>query len=150
LLSALNAYSATVAGVVADATGATVPGARVVLRGLATGQESVVETGPDGRFQFEVTESGTYLVIFSRTGFSQAARTVIVESSQDKIDLPVQMEIGGLTVEVSVTAARAERENRQIPLHVDSVSQTAIEQNNPLSTGDALSLAANVTPVGNG
>ena len=51
---------------------------------------------------------------------------------------------------VVVTAARAERETRQIPLHVETITSAAIEQANTLSTGDALTTAANITPVGNG
>jgi hemoglobin/transferrin/lactoferrin receptor protein len=49
-----------------------------------------------------------------------------------------------------VTAARAERETRQIPLHVETITRASIEQANTLSTGDALSSVANITPVGNG
>ena len=55
-----------------------------------------------------------------------------------------------MSAEVSVTAARAARETTQIPLHVDTITRAAIEQTNTLSTGDALTLAANITPVGNG
>ena len=49
-----------------------------------------------------------------------------------------------------VTASRAERDSRQIPLHVETITSAAIEQTNPISTGDALTMAANITPVGNG
>ena len=132
LFAAQSASSATLSGMVSDATGGALPGTRVVLRGVATGQESAVDTGPDGRFQFDISSAGTYLVIFKRTGFSEAARTVVIGSAEEKIDLPLRLELGGLTTEVSVTVARAERENRQIPLHVDSISQTAVEQSNPL------------------
>ena len=150
LLCALSADAASVGGVVSDPSGAVLPGARVVMRGVATGQESVVETGADGRFQFDVPTAGAYLLIFTRPGFSEAARTVILNSPQETIDLPIQLDLGRVTAELSVTAARAERENRQIPLHVDSISSAAVEQSNALSTGDALSVTANITPVGSG
>jgi len=52
--------------------------------------------------------------------------------------------------EVGGRASRSEREGGQIPLHVDTISKAAVEQANTLSTGDALTTAANVTPVGNG
>ena len=150
ILSALPIRAATVTGSVSDASGATVSGARVVLRGVATGQEWFAETGADGRFQFDAPSAGAYLLIFTRTGFSEAARTVIVNSPEETLDVSIQLELGKITTEVSVTAARAERENRQIPLHVDSISSAAVEQSNPVSTGDALSVTANITPVGNG
>ena len=142
--------AATVRGVVADPTGASIAGALVVLRGLASGQESSVETDVDGRFGLEAPAAGTYLVIVTRVGFSQAARTVIVAGPDDVVDLPVQLELRGLTAEVTVTAARAEREVRQIPLHVETLTAQAIGQSNALSTGDALATIANITPVGNG
>jgi len=62
----------------------------------------------------------------------------------------VRLEVGGFNAEVSVTAARASRETRQIPLHVDTITRVAIERANTLSAGDALTLSANITPVGNG
>jgi outer membrane receptor protein involved in Fe transport len=150
LLAAAEAGAATISGVVSDATGSVVPGARVVLRGVATGQESAAETGDDGRFAFETSQLGAYLVIVTRSGFSEAAKTLTVASLSETLDASIQLELGGVATEVSVTAARAERENRQIPLHVDSISRAAVEQSNALSSGDALSAAANITPVGNG
>jgi outer membrane receptor protein involved in Fe transport len=121
-----------------------------VLRGVATGQESSVETDAEGRFRLEVPTPGTYLVIVTRSGFSEAARTVAIVRPDEELDVPVRLELGVLSAEVSVTAARAERETRQIPLHVDTITRGAVEQSNPLSTGDALAGAANITPVGNG
>ncbi len=150
LLFTLPVGAASLGGVVSDPSGGVLPGARVVMRGVATGQESVAETGADGRFSFDVPAAGSYLLIFTRSGFSEAARTVIVNSTQDTVEVSVQLDLGRITAELSVTAARAERENRQIPLHVDSISSAAIEQINPISTGDALLVTANVTPVGNG
>ena len=149
-LAALPAGAATISGLVSDATGGALPGTRVVVRGVATGQEAVVETGADGRFQLNVPTSGTYLVTFTRYGFSEAARTIIISEADTTLDLSTQLDIGKTNVEVSVTAARAERENRLIPLHVDSISAAGIQQSNSLSTGDALSGTANITPVGNG
>jgi len=150
LLLAIPADAATVRGSVSDATGGLLPGARVVMKGVATGQESSVETGVDGRFQFDAAAPGTYLIIVTHDGFSDAARTIAIVEADATLDLPVQLEVGGLSAEVTVTATRAERETRQIPLHVESISRAAIEQANTLSTGDALAKVANVTPVGNG
>jgi len=147
---AASADAATISGAVSDVTGATLPATRVVMRGVATGREMSVDTGTDGRFSFDVPAAGTYLVIVTRSGFSQAARTVVVESADARIDVPIQLELGALSADVTVTAARAERETRQIPLHVETMTKGAIEQTNPLSTGDALSMAANINPVGNG
>ena len=77
LLLAGPSDAATVRGAVSDATGGLLSGAHVIMRGLATGQESSVETSDEGRFEFEGAAPGTYLIIVTRAGFSEAARTVV-------------------------------------------------------------------------
>jgi hemoglobin/transferrin/lactoferrin receptor protein len=150
VLAAAPVLAATVRGVVSDVTGAALPGSHVVLRGVATGQESETDTGADGRFQVDVPSAGTYLVIITRPGFSQAARTVVIDSAEAVVDVGVQLDLGVFSAAVSVTAARSERETRRIPLHVETVTRASIEQDNTLSTGDGLTTVANITPVGNG
>lgn len=150
VLAATSAWAATVTGKVTDVTGAVLPGATVILRDVATGRGRTITTGADGRYTFDAPETGTFLVLVTRRGFSEAARTVVVRQAEQHIDLPVQLEIGVLSAEVSVTATRTTREIRQIPLHVEILSGAALEQTNPLSTGDALASLANVTQVGNG
>jgi outer membrane receptor protein involved in Fe transport len=150
LSSVVSASAATIRGVITDTTGAAVGDTRVVLRDVATRREFVVVTGPDGRYEFDVPATGTYLVSVAREGFSEAAATVVVETAEQTLDVPLRLEVGSLSAAVVVTASRAERESRQIPLHVDTVTRTAVEQTNQTSTGDALTMAANITPVGNG
>jgi hemoglobin/transferrin/lactoferrin receptor protein len=150
VLMAAPAFAATVRGVVSDATGSALPDSHVVLRGVATGQESATDTGADGRFQLEAPAAGTYLVIVTRPGFSEAARTVVIDSPEAAVDVAVQLELGVFSAEVSVTAARSERETLRIPLHIETITRASIEQDNTLSTGDALTTVANITPVGNG
>jgi hemoglobin/transferrin/lactoferrin receptor protein len=149
-LWAFPVSAATVRGQVTDPTGAPLPDARVVVRSLASGQEVEGQSGNDGRFEVQTPGTGTFLVIVQRTAFAEAARTVTLSTEDATVDLPIALDLGSFASAVSVTAARAEREIRQIPLHVDSVSAAAIEQANPLSTGDALAMAPNVTQVGNG
>src|SRR5262245_17107437 len=150
VFAAAPAFAATVRGVVSDVTGAGLPDSHVVLRGVATGQESETDTGTDGRFQFEGATPGSYLVFFTRTGFSEVARTIVIDTADATVDVPVQLDLGVFSAAVSVTAARSERETRQIPLHVETLTRGSIEQDNTLSTGDALATVANITPVGNG
>ncbi|MGE0461706.1 MAG: TonB-dependent receptor [Vicinamibacterales bacterium] len=150
LTCGLPAFAATIRGVVTDTSGAPVAGTRVVLRDVATRQEVVVETGADGRYEVEAPTPGTYLVSVTREGFAEAAQTVIVESAEQQLDVPLSLEVGSVTAAVVVTAARAERDTKQIPLHVDTITKAAVEQTNQTSTGDALTMAANITPVGNG
>ena len=93
---------------------------------------------------------GTFLLIASHRGFADAVRTVVVVRADQKSDVPLPLVLAGLSSEASVTAARADREIRDIPLHVETLTADAVAQTNPLSTGDALAAVANITPVGNG
>lgn len=148
--AALPASAATVRGVVTDSTGAPLPEARITVRSVASGAEIVEMSGQDGRFEIQTPSAGTYLVIVERAAFAEAARTITLESDSASIELPMTLELGSFASAVSVTAARAEREIKQIPLHVDTMGAAEIEETNPLSTGDALASAPNVTQVGNG
>ena len=78
--AALPAEAATINGVISDVTGAALSGARVVIRDVATGQESFVETDGEGRYRLDAPALGAYLVIVSRAGFSQSARTVVIDT----------------------------------------------------------------------
>ncbi|MEP7117607.1 MAG: TonB-dependent receptor [Acidobacteriota bacterium] len=147
---AVPALAATVTGVVTDSSGAPLAGTRVVLRSVASGAEVEARTGADGRYTIPAPGAGTYLVLVLRPSFSEAARTISLDTDAQTLDVPVQLDLGSFASTVSVTAARAEREIKQIPLHVETIGAAAIEQANPLSTGDALATAANVTQVGNG
>ena len=144
------AVAGTVTGRIVDVTGAVLVGAKVVLRDLATGREVVVQTGADGRYQIDTPATGVFLVIVTRPGFSEVARTVVLTSPDQRVELPLQLSIGAMQADVSVTASRAERETRRLPLHVETLLGAAIASTNPLSTGDALATVANITPVGNG
>ena len=150
LCAAVPVSAATVRGTVLDATGGGLPAARVSLRDIATGQETVVETDSLGAYVVEAPAAGTYLVVVTRSGFSEAARTVVVPSAEADVDVSFVLDLGGISTEVSVTANRAEREVRRIPLHVETIGEAAVAQINPLTTGDVLATAVNVTPVGSG
>lgn len=140
----------TVTGTITDVTGAALPKAQIILREVATGRETTVTSDAEGKYTVNGTSDGAYLVIVTRQGFNEAARTIVATTGTPKVALDVQLELGALTSEVSVTAARADREIRQIPLHVETISGAAVNQTLPVSTGDALTSVANITPVGNG
>jgi outer membrane receptor protein involved in Fe transport len=145
-----QAEAASIRGVVTDVSGAPVAGTPVVVRDVATRQELVVQTGPDGRYETQLPAAGTYLISVTREGFSEAAQTVVVESADQVLEVPLTLDVGSVSSAIVVTATRAERARRQIPLHVETLTRAAVERTNQTSTGDALTMAASVTPVGNG
>lgn len=142
--------AAQIAGTVTDPSGAVVPNARVVVREIATGVERQAETDSQGHYEAEAPAVGTYLVIVTREGFSAFTRTVDVTSPSDRIDVPAALDLGLSSIQLTVTPARSERDQRQIPLHIETLPKDAILGANTLSTGDAIASAVSVTPVGNG
>jgi hypothetical protein len=95
LLCASPAIAATITGLVSDPAGAGVPGARIVIREIATGREIATQTKADGRYDVEVDATGTYLVVATRPGFSEAARTISIVRLDQKVDVPLALALGG-------------------------------------------------------
>ncbi|MBM3726593.1 MAG: carboxypeptidase regulatory-like domain-containing protein [Acidobacteria bacterium] len=71
-----------ISGVVQDAAGSPVAGARIVIRNLETGHESRHATGPDGRYLARPLPAGTYRVTVTRTGFRAVRLFVEVEDGR--------------------------------------------------------------------
>lgn len=149
VVCAQAASAAQITGTVTDPSGAVVPKAQVVVREIASGVEIQTESDAEGRYRAE-TSTGSYLVIVTRDGFSPFSRTVDVAAASDQIDVTAALELGLNSIQLTVTPARAERDQRQIPLHVETLPKDALLSANPLSTGDAIASAVSVTPVGNG
>lgn len=150
LVCAPTVSAAQIAGTVTDPSGAVVPSAQVVVRDIASGVEIRTESDAAGRYQADAPSAGTYLVIVTREGFSPFSRTVEVANASDRLDVPAMLELGLNSIQLTVTPARAERDQRQVPLHVETLPREALLNANPLSTGDAIATAVSVTPVGNG
>lgn len=60
----------TIQGTVADETGALVPGAKVVLKHLATGVERTLSTDGEGRYTAPLLEVGDYEITVTASGFA--------------------------------------------------------------------------------
>ena len=142
--------ASNLAGTATDPSGAPVVAARVVLHNLATGAEVATESDGEGRFRFDGLSVGIYRVVVQRDGFSEDARTVSLADPSETFELGFVLRPGGLTVGVTVTATRNERDPLLVPLDVTSIDRNQLVRSMPLSTGDALVQAPNITPVGIG
>jgi hypothetical protein len=91
--------------VVTDGSGASVPGATVVVRNAATnaGRERV--TDPDGRATFVVLPPGTYEATVNLDGFKQYRDPSVVLSVGQPATLPVVLEVGPISEAVEVRGA---------------------------------------------
>ena len=94
-----------VRGIVADAQGASIAGAAVVLRDEATKIERATTSNGSGEYVFSAVAPGTYSVAVTVTGFQRSERRGIVVDSGNTIPLDMAMSVGSTSESVEVTAA---------------------------------------------
>jgi hemoglobin/transferrin/lactoferrin receptor protein len=93
----------TVSGVVLDAAGGAVPGARLTLSTARQNGAGTAETGPDGRFRFADVQPESYVLTTEKSGFS-ASRTALRVEPGRGADITVKLAIQAMSSEVTVTA----------------------------------------------
>jgi hypothetical protein len=107
LVSALSALAqettGTIKGRVVDSQGLAVPGATVTLTGTQGAKNTA--TDAEGRFTIPFLTPGTYTVRGELQGFKAVEQPGIAVSLGQTVDLPLKMEVGGLTETVQVTAS---------------------------------------------
>ena len=98
--------SGSIRGVVKDAQGALVPGAKVVLVDVAQGDNRELTTNSDGVFFFNPLKPSLYKVMVEASGFKKYERSEIRVSANDRLDLPdIQLAIGAITDSITVEAS---------------------------------------------
>jgi outer membrane receptor protein involved in Fe transport len=94
--------SGQIAGTVLDATGATVGGAKVIVKSVETGLTRETTTNSAGIYTFSNLRPDAYEVSVSANGFQTFSERVQV-SVGSKTDVPVQLTVGSATQTVEVT-----------------------------------------------
>jgi Carboxypeptidase regulatory-like domain len=95
-------YRATILGEVVDAHRGAIPKATVKATQEGTNLSKETETNSEGIYTLPFLEPGTYTITVSASGFQTVKRTGIVLRVADKQNLPVTMEVGQVTQEVTV------------------------------------------------
>jgi outer membrane receptor protein involved in Fe transport len=103
-LPALVAAQATgtVSGVVADPTGAVLPGATVEVRSAATGQVRTATTGSEGFYTVPLVSPGRYEVKGSLSGFQSVTRTNVSVSVSETARVNLTLPVGSVTETVTI------------------------------------------------
>jgi hypothetical protein len=98
--------SGSIRGVVRDAQGGLVPGAKVVLIDVAQGDNRDVTTNTEGVFFFNPLKPSMYKVTVEASGFKKYERSEIRVSANDRLDLPdIQLSVGNVTDSITVEAS---------------------------------------------
>ena len=95
--------SGTIRGRIVDAQGLPVPGVSVTATGPQGVKSATSET--DGRFTFPFLTPGTYSVRAQLQGFKSVEQQNLTVGLGQTLDLPLKMEVGGLTETVQITAS---------------------------------------------
>ncbi len=99
-----QAVTGSLLGTVTDASGATVPEAKVTITEVKTGISRGMQTNESGNYSFPALEPGEYRVTIERAGFRTAVKdgvTVLVNST---VRADMVLEPGAVTEKVTVVA----------------------------------------------
>ncbi len=108
--------TARIRGVVADQSGAVIPGATVTATSDSTGISQQVVTDNDGTFTFLQLAVGTYTVKAEKSGFRTYVASKIQLVLNQVFVLNFTLEVGEVTQEVSVQANAAQVESTNMQL----------------------------------
>lgn len=143
LLLSIPAFAQTrgsLSGIVNDANGAAVPGAKITAKHVATGEEFQVTTDAQGAFVLPSVPLGKFIVNVEATGFKRTeAQDVIVEvGTPTKLTIP--LEVGQVSEAVVVSAGTQEIVNTSNPT-LTNVINTQQVKDLPLNGRNPIDLA---------
>src|SRR5437867_1890488 len=95
----------TIVGTVRDASGGVLPGITVVVTSEGMNLSNETVTNARGSFEFPYLLPGTYTVVVQADGFRKFTQTGLQLTVNNRVDLPVVLEVGAVTDEVTVTAS---------------------------------------------
>ena len=136
---AAQEFRAALTGRVSDPAGAALPGAAVSLKNVETNISANAITNADGSFNFALLQPGKYALRVKLAGFKQAARENIVLGVADRVTLDLQLEVGGTSESVTVSAEAAALETNSVGTGMVVTGQQIAEL--PLTEGTAYQLA---------
>ncbi|MEW5978273.1 MAG: carboxypeptidase regulatory-like domain-containing protein [Acidobacteriota bacterium] len=118
----------TITGTITDSSGSLVPNAEVSLLNSATGRERKTQTNERGDFVLVGLDAGTYSLTVRIPGFKKHEVTNIVLATGERLALGnLQLELGNLSEELSVTAEAGAVVQTQSAERSDVITNTQIE-----------------------
>lgn len=94
---------ASITGIVQDATGAAIAGAKVMVTNVQTNSSVETVSNASGNYVTPLLQPGEYRMTVSFPGFNQYIRPGIVLQMQDRARVDVQLTLGEITESVTVT-----------------------------------------------
>ena len=98
-----RAQTATILGVIRDASGAVVPQASLTARNTATGQTRTTVSGADGSYRFNALPVGSYEVQVEQAGFQSGVRSGLTLTVGREAIVDFSLQVGSVEQRVEVT-----------------------------------------------
>jgi outer membrane receptor protein involved in Fe transport len=127
--------SQPISGTVRDSSGSALPGASVVVRTAAGGEEQLT-SGPDGRFSAVVPASGDVVLIVRAEGFAEQRQSIAADAPRS--DLEIVLQPATISETVTVTAARIEQRTEDVAASVSVLGRDAIRRSPAVVADDVL------------
>ena len=102
--AAAQEFRATVRGQVLDSSKGALPGATVTLTNISTNETATAVTNAEGSYSVPFLRPGSYTMSVELSGFQKYTRSGMVLQVNETATINVEMGVGGLTEQVSVTA----------------------------------------------
>src|SRR5579862_8048148 len=96
--------TASISGQVLDASGAAVPGARVVVHHVQTGQDRATSTAESGNYTVPLLPVGDYEVTAEHDGFKKSVQTGITLQIDQHARVDFQLQVGAASDSIQVTS----------------------------------------------
>jgi len=144
--AAAQPAGASISGSVQDSQGGVLPGVAVTALNIASGRVLETVTDEQGRYAFSAVGPGSYRVTARLAGFNESGRTVRVARGES-VTADFVLSLGGLSEEVTVTAARGERATAEVNQIVTVIGAEEIEQRRPQGVQEAFERAPNVRQI---
>jgi len=133
-----------IVGVVTDASGAVVPGAKITATETTTNEARTVTTGNSGEYRFTLLPPGEYSVAGEAQGLkSKIEKLTLLVGQAPTVNLNMQVQGTAQAVEVQATAEILHLQNSELASGFDS-NQMA---NLPFNGGDLTNIAFTVPGV---
>ena len=152
VVSAMAQSTASLNGIVTDASGAAVPGAKVMVTNQATGVSSTSQTDSAGAYLFPSLPIGVYRIEVTASGFQKAVVTDLNLPVATSVAQNVQLKIGetAITVEISADAVILDTTTNSMGQVINDKYVQDIPLNGRHFTDLSLLTPGTITPPANG
>lgn len=100
-----QSFTAGLRGVVSDATGAAVPGAKVTITEKERNVAHPVVTDDQGRYVATALPPGAYTLTVEASGFKKHVQADFTLQVQQQATIDIQLQVGDVTTSVEITGA---------------------------------------------